>query len=132
MDLKITTKEFEALMLCKAEVRYQYTLKRIADTEGMWTIIDNNNSFALQSYEDKQLFPIWSSKEYARAFCVGERDAYMCFAVTLDYFEEHVIDFVFNEGLLISVFPTVNEPFGKIVELNTFAEDLSCFLEDYQ
>ena len=65
MDLKITTKEFEALMLCKAEVRYQYTLKRIADTEGMWTIIDNNNSFALQSYEDKQLFPIWSSKEYA-------------------------------------------------------------------
>ena len=132
MDLKITTKEFEALMLCKAEVRYQYTLKRIADTEGMWTIIDNNNSFALQSYEDKQLFPIWSSKEYAQAFCVGDRDAYMCFAVTLDYFEEHVIDFVFNEGLLISVFPTINEPYGKIVELNTFAEDLSCFLEDYQ
>lgn len=131
MDLKISTEELKALIQSKPEIRYQYTLKRIADTECMWSIIENNDSFAFQDYEDKRLFPIWSSKEYAQAFCTNDRADFICIAITLDYFEERVIDLICDEGLLINVFPTENEPVGKIVGLNKFAEDLSVFLEDY-
>ena len=53
-------------------------------------------------------------------------------AITLDSFEESVIDYICKEELLLNVFPTVQEPLGKIVGLNTFAEDLSEFLDDYK
>lgn len=32
-ELKISPKEIETLMSCNPDVRYQYTIKRIADTE---------------------------------------------------------------------------------------------------
>lgn len=132
MDLKISTEEIRALVLCHPEVRYQYTLKRIADTECMWSVTGSkDSSFVVQNYEDRRLFPIWSSKEYAQAFCVKDRANFGAIAITLDYFEDYVIDFICREELLINVFPTEKEPFGKIVSLNKFAEDLSIFLEDY-
>ena len=34
-ELRISNEEYEALTKCQPEVRYQYTLKRIADTETM-------------------------------------------------------------------------------------------------
>lgn len=52
-------------------------------------------------------------------------------AITLDCFENSVIDFICEKGLYINVFPTEKEPLCKIVSLNRFAEDLSVFLEDY-
>lgn len=64
MDLKVTTEEIKALMKCSPEVRYQYTLKRIADTERMWTVVGSNASFAVLNYEGKRLLQIWCSKEY--------------------------------------------------------------------
>ena len=132
MELKISIEELKALINCKSEIRYQYTLKRIADTECMWSIIGSNNSFAIQDYEGKRLLPIWSSKEYAQAFCVNDRAKFKCCAISLDKFEESIIDFICNERLLINVFPTEKDPFGKIVGLNKFAEDLSIILEDYE
>ena len=71
------------------------------------------------------------AKEYAQAFCVNERINCRSVAITLDCFENSVIDFICEKGLYINVFPTEKEPLGKIVSLNRFAEDLSVFLEDY-
>lgn len=49
MELRISIEEKNALIQCQAEVRYKYTLKRIADTETMWSIVGNDNSFSIQS-----------------------------------------------------------------------------------
>ena len=124
-NLKVSTEEIKALLQCKPEVRYQYTLKRIADTERMWTVVGSKAPFAVLNYEDKRLLPVWSSKEYAQAFCINDRAKFKSIAITLNNFEEYVIDFICNEELLINVFPTEKEPIGKIVSLNKFAEDLS-------
>ncbi len=132
MELYISPEELKALMRCRPNVRYQYTLKRIADTESLWSITDRNGSFVVHTFENRQLFPIWSSKEYAEAFCINDNAKYKCCAISLDYFEDYVIDFICKNGLQINVFPTEKEPFGKIVSLNKFAEDLSAFLEDYE
>ena len=64
-ELMISNEEFEALTKCRPEVRYQYTLKRIADTETMWSIVRDKSSFAIQSFGKERLLPIWSTKEYA-------------------------------------------------------------------
>ena len=128
----ISKEEFKALTKCRSEVRYQYALKRIADAETMWSIAKNKNTFAIQSLGNERLLPIWSSKEYAQAFCTNNWAGYEVIAITFDSFEESIIDYICEEGLLINVFPTGQEVFGKIVELNTFAEDLGKILEDYK
>ena len=132
MELRISTEEKKALIQCQTEVRYKYTLKRIADTETLWSIVEGKDSFSIQSKGKMRLFPIWSAKEYAQAFCVNERINCQSIAIPLDFFENSVIDFICEKGLYINVFPTEKEPFGQIVSLNRFAEDLSDFLEDYQ
>lgn len=50
-ELRISNEEYEALTKCQPEVRYQYTLKRIADTETMWSIVGDKNSFAIQPWK---------------------------------------------------------------------------------
>ncbi|MFS6554204.1 hypothetical protein VPJ68_01625, partial [Parabacteroides distasonis] len=47
-ELMISNEEFEALTKCQPKVRYQYALKRIADTETMWSIVGDKSSFAIQ------------------------------------------------------------------------------------
>lgn len=105
MELRISIEEKNALIQCQAEVRYKYTLKRIADTETMWSIVGNDNSFSIQSNGKIKLFPIWSAKEYAQAFCVNERINCRSVTITLDCFENSVIDFICEKGLYINVFP---------------------------
>ena len=129
--LYISSEEFEALTKCNPEIRYSYTLKRIADTEAIWSIVDKAGIFAIQNCDKRRLFPVWSSEEYAQSFCTKEWKDFNSSAFTLDYFEEHMIDYICQNRLLINVFPTISEPFGKIVGLNAFAEDLSKALEDY-
>lgn len=36
MGLIISTEEKNALIQCQSDIRYKYTLKRIADTETLW------------------------------------------------------------------------------------------------
>lgn len=131
-ELDISYKEIKALEKCNSEIRYNYTLKRIADTETLWSIVDQDGCFAIQTYNNKKFLPIWSSKEYAQVFCANEWNSYKWIAITLDSFEDSVIDFICQNGVLLNVFPTKLESLGKIIDLNTFAEDLSKFLEDYQ
>lgn len=130
-ELTISQKEFEALIECPNEVRYLYALKRIADTETMWTIVDDNGAFVIQSYSDERFISLWSSKEYAQAFCIKDGTNYKVKAVTLDTFEDTIIDYICEEELLLNIFPTEQKTLGKVVGLNKFAEDLSHVLEDY-
>ncbi len=130
-ELKISDKEFKALNKCTPDIRYRYTLKRIADTEAMWLIWNDETHLAIQLMGKERLLPMWSSKEYAQAFCVDDFSNCKCKAVTLEYFVESIIDVICEDELLINVFPTQQEGRGKVVDLNTFAGDLSKELEDY-
>lgn len=131
-EMIISENEFNALINSQPNVRYQYALKRIADTETMWSIVDNKGAFVIHSYGNERLFPIWSSMEYAHAFCVKDWSNCKIKAISLDTFESSTIDFICKEGLSINVFPTGQEVLGKVVGLNQFAEDLSHALEDYK
>lgn len=132
MGLIISTEEKNALIQSQSDILYKYTLKRIADTETLWSIVENEDTFSIQYHGKMKLFPIWSAKEYAQDFCINERKDCQSIAIDLDCFENSVIDFICEKGLYINVFPTEKDPFGQIVSLNKFAEDLSILLEDYE
>ena len=71
MGLIISTEEKNALIQCQSDIRYKYTLKRIADTETLWSIVENEDTFSIQYHGKMKLFPIWSAKEYAQDFCIN-------------------------------------------------------------
>lgn len=131
-ELHIPCQEIKAMLSCPANIRYQYTIKRIADTETMWTLGMEEESFALQKSEDKYLIPIWSSREFAEDFGSKYLKDYICVPITLDAFEENIIDFICENGYNINVFPTRAEILGQVVDITTFAEDLAKALEDYK
>jgi hypothetical protein len=130
-ELKISQKEIETLMSCNPDVRYQYTIKRIADTETLWTLGVDNQTFAIQKSGEDYLLPIWSSKEFAIIFGSTFMKEYNCFPISLDNFEESIIDIICENGYLLNVFPTQTEEIGKVVGINSFSEDLSAALSEY-
>ena len=130
-ELKISPKEIKTLMSCNPDVRYQYTIKRIADTETLWTLGVDNQTFAIQKSGEDYLLPIWSSKEFAITFGSTFMKEYSCIPISLDNFEENVIDIICEKGYLLNVFPTPTEEIGKVVGINSFSEDLSAALSEY-
>ena len=130
-ELKISPKEIETLMSCNSDVRYQYTIKRIADTETLWTIGVDNQTFAIQKSGEDCLLPIWSSKEFAIIFGSTFMKECRCIPISLDNFEENIIDIICENGYLLNVFPTLTEGIGKVVGINIFSEDLSEALSEY-
>jgi hypothetical protein len=130
-ELKISPKEIETLMSCNPDVRYQYTIKRIADTETLWTLGVDNQTFAIQKNGEDHLLPIWSSKEFAIIFGSTFMKEYSCVPISLDNFEESIIDIICENGYLLNVFPTQTEEIGKVVGINSFSEDLSAALSEY-
>ncbi len=131
-QLKVTTEEFNALNRCEKEVRYKYVMKRIADTETLWTMAIDATAIGIQIYEGKKLFAVWSSKEYGEAFCEKVNADVSCLPITLDDFDEYFTDLIFDDELLMNVFPTINEPIGEVVNINEFTDRLEKELEDYQ
>ena len=130
-ELWISKEEFQALEKCNSETRYTYTVKRIIDTEVLWTIVDEEDHLVIQTDGNKKLLPVWSSKEYAQVFCVKGENNYKYSAFTWETFEDSVMEYIRQNDILINVFPTKKESFGKIVDSNTFVEEINKLIEEY-
>lgn len=130
-ELWISKEEFQALEKCNSETRYTYTVKRIIDAEVLWTIVDEEDHLVIQTDGNKKLLPVWSSKEYAQVFCVKGENNYKYSAITSETFEDSVMEYIRQNDILINVFPTKKEPFGKIVDSNTFVEEINKLIEEY-
>ncbi len=131
-EMKISSQEKQALLSCSSDIRYKYSIKRIADTEIIWTLGLQDESFAVQKNGNDKFFLVWNSKDFADIFGSKYLKEYVCIPIPLEIFEEKTIDYICESGCLINVFPTQTEIFGKIVDINTFAEDLAKALEEYQ
>ena len=57
-------KEVESVSKLIPLERYRYFIKKIADYEELWTIIDENGDYALSDIDDIVLISFWSAKEY--------------------------------------------------------------------
>ena len=52
--------------------------------------------------------------------------------LNLEEFSDKLIDYLCETGISIGVLPITENDYGKIISVNTFAEDLSVELENYQ
>lgn len=128
--MKITDKEIEATSNLEPAKRYQYFIKRVADSEKMYSLVDDEGSWAIADVDEKSLFSVWSAPKFAETCAVGEWEGFVVKEFTIENFEDEVIDEIDKNGYLINVF-SVKGKSGFVVELNEFARDLSEEMKKY-
>lgn len=128
--MKLTKKEIENVSSLNPQLRYKYLIKRVADSELLFTLKDSKGQFLITEVEGNKLFSIWSSKEFASNCIQGDWINYNPSEITLEQFQEEVIDFLEENNFLINVFSVGNKS-GFVVNILEFAQDLSKELNNY-
>ena len=126
----VNPKEIEKVSALESFERYKYFIKRVADNELIYILLLQNGEYALSEIENKILLPIWPAKEFVEICKINGWENCNVKEITLEEFENDIIDYISESGYLINVFP-VFESTGFIVDLDEFAEDLSNELNKY-
>lgn len=131
--MKLIDKEINAISSKSQDVRYSYSLKRIADNDCLWILTTKTGHFISIYEEGLNMLPIWPFLEYAENYIstLSKDDDYKTIGLSLEKFADELVDSLCDNGMSICVFPVSNEDRGKIVGVNTFAEDLAVELENY-
>lgn len=130
---KMITSEKEIIAVCKlgAFERYQYFIKRVADSEKMYCLIDDIGYWAMANVEDRTVISFWSAPEYALMNAINDWDGFLVKEITVEEFEYDFADRIEKNNWLINIFP-LKEKSGFVVDINEFARDLSEEMKKYQ
>mgnify|MGYP003610105551 FL=1 len=128
MNLK--TQEIESVIKLEPFERYKYSLKRIADNETLYTIKRDNETIAISDLDDEKLIPFWSAKQFAELNITDEWNEFYVEEISLDDFENEMVDFINENNFLMNIFP-INNKTGFVVSLDEFIRDLYIELERF-
>lgn len=128
--MKVTDKEIASVSLLTPFERYKYFIKRVADSELMYTLIDSNREWAIADVEGKGVLSVWSAPEFAEQNAIEQWSGFSVEEVSIERFEEDVIDKIEENGYLVNVFPVKGKS-GFVVELIEFARDLNEEMRKY-
>lgn len=128
--MRVNDKEVEATSKLEPIKRYQYFIKRVADSEIMYSLKDREGQWALADVEGRTVFSIWSAAEFASACAVGEWEDFSVTEISTEEFEDEIIDEIDQNNYLINVF-SIKEKSGFVVDLSEFARDLSEEMKKY-
>ena len=112
MNLK--TQEIESVIKLEPFERYKYSLKRIADNETLYTIKRDNETIAISDLDDEKLIPFWSAKQFAELNITDEWNEFYVEEISLDDFENEMVDFINENNFLMNIFP-INNKTGFVV-----------------
>ncbi|AZA55461.1 DUF2750 domain-containing protein [Chryseobacterium sp. G0201] len=124
-------KEIENVVSLEPIERYKYFIKKVADWETFFTLLDEDGEYVLSELDDYKLLPLWSAKEYAELCKIGGWEKYTIKELSLDDLEDEIIDFITENDCLINVFPIYDKT-GFVVNLQEFTRDLNDELEKIQ
>lgn len=130
-DQLMNKQELENVQNLDSFERYQYCVKKIADYEEVWTIIDKNGDFALSDIEDYVLISLWPKKEFITSNLFEGWQNCKEIKLDLDYLYDKLFTMASNEGYLFNIFPVKGKS-GFIVSLEEFERDLNEELENYR
>ncbi|AQY22605.1 DUF2750 domain-containing protein [Riemerella anatipestifer] len=124
-------KEIESVVLLEPFERYKYFIKKVADWEIFFTLLNEDGNYALSKLDNYELFPLWSAREFAELCKINGWEKYSIKELSLDDLENEIIDFIIEGSYLINVFPIYDKT-GFVVNLQEFTRDLNDELEKIQ
>jgi hypothetical protein len=122
------SKEFEALLKCPGNVRYEYFIKKIADYESVWGLYDAGWATSCNE-SGKTLVPFWPKREFANYCAINEWEGYSAKEIELDAFLNRWIPGIKKDNYEISIFS--NNIDAIEVEPEVLAHDILQELEKY-
>lgn len=128
--MKLHPKEKENILKLKPFDRYKYFMRKVADFEELWTVVDGYGDIGLSEIENETLISMWPKEPFIESCLSGKWENHSPFKLTLDDLEESVIPLISENNYLINVFPKDNKT-GFVVNLNEFIRDLNEELENY-
>lgn len=111
--------------------RHKYFIRRIADYEELWTIVDKSGDIALSVLENKTLVSFWADEDFIENNLSNGWEKCVPFKINLEDFAETIIPLIEENNYLINVFP-LNGKSGFVVNLEEFARDLNEELDKYE
>ncbi|MCH9740226.1 MAG: DUF2750 domain-containing protein [Epsilonproteobacteria bacterium] len=135
MSYKLLEQEIKAVINLPAQKRYSYFIKKIVDSEEVWSLVDSQGWCLFSDSENNEVFPIWSDAKYA-SFCVneywGESNPKK---ISLNDFLDKWISGLQKDKRLIGIFPLCNSSNladkGVVVSPERLYQDISEELEKY-
>ena len=86
--MKINAEEIKAVANLEPLKRYKYLIKKIADNEVFYTLLNSENDYAISELENHFLIPFWSAKEFAESCLIDDWKTFKITEISLDDFEE--------------------------------------------
>ena len=126
-------KELEALLRAPIDKRYKYSMNRISDESELVLFGNHNEGFNMFELENGgSLIYVWPPIVLEMDSNCEEESTEIA-SVTLEYFVENILPAIIEHNSQIDVFPLFENGYthGRIVDVNTFIEDLNERLEDY-
>lgn len=129
--MRVTEKEVDSVSALEPFKRYQYFVKRVSDSEKMYSLQSQEANWAISEVEGHKLFPLWSAKEFAELCLIDGWEGYTIKEISLDDFEDEIISIIEAENYLLNVF-SVGPKTGFVITLDEFIRDLSEEMKKYE
>jgi Protein of unknown function (DUF2750) len=115
--------DIEKLFKKPGEKRYDYFIKKVAETEEVFGLMDDEGWALLGDDDDEDILPVFPAAEFAEAFrTAADYEEYRVEAIDVTEFVEWLGD-MDEDNLLVAVFP--NPEFnGAVVEPEHLKKDL--------
>lgn len=124
-------KEKENILKLEPFKRYQYFIKKIADFEELWTIVDENEDYAISEIDDLNFISFWTTEEFIYSNLEEGWKNCKPLKLSLDDLENELFEIIAAENYLINVFP-INGKSGFVVSMEEFRRDLDEELDKIQ
>lgn len=126
-----TAQEMQAVLGLPGAQRYERFVKQVADWEEAWGLFKNGWALAARDANEIRVFPLWPSKEYAKACAKGSWEGFEPKSIALDDLLNVLLPKLRRDDTLVGVFYT---PEGKGVTCQPadLAEDLGRESAEYE
>ncbi|MEV5026692.1 DUF2750 domain-containing protein [Paenibacillus sp. LPE1-1-1.1] len=121
-------KEFEAVIKLPANIRYEYFIKKIADSEEVWGLYDDGWVIT-SDINGKLLIPFWPKKEFAEYCAFEDWSNYNAQSISLDEFINDWLPGIEEAQHKPSIF--WNRDDSAVLEVHVLLNDIMQELENY-
>lgn len=103
--MPIDANQLKAVVTLPAQQRYEYFVKRVAETREVWGLF--RNGWALATKDDGTLvFALWPEREFAQLCAEFEWEGYQAQAFALDELLDELLPQLQHDGLVLGIFRT--------------------------
>lgn len=113
--MPIPESEFTAMMRASASVRFEYLVKRVVDSECVWSLKSAGGWVLAGNQVGQELAPIWSSEVFATACATGPWADAKPVQISLTDWMEKWLPGLERDGRRVAVFPTPEDR-GLVVD----------------